>query len=506
MMTNTHILAHEFAYHEPTTLEAASALLLTEGGQVVAGGTDVLVHMKIERSAPAHVVSLRRVAGLQGVAADDLAVTIGAMTTIAEIAAHPFIRANYRALAEACDAFSTTQVATMGTLGGNIANASPAADTAPALLAFGAEVSIYGPSGERRVPVGEFFVGPGRSALARGELVTAVWLPRPATSMGMATRSAFLKMGRVAADIAKANAAVLVTRDGEFIAEVRLAFGAVGPTPLRAPKAEELLRGKRFSAELLAEAAALAAQEVSPIDDVRSQAWYRREIVRVMARDGLERAWTRAGQTRPAGRPSTPTRPFGTLSAQDAMLVEPLSTAPRPFGTVPALDATLSIAAGEERAVTLRVNGRNERVWVQANELLLNVLREKLHLTGSKYGCGIGECSACTVLLDGKPVLACLVLAVAVEGCEIQTIEGMQAADGALHPLQEAFIDLAAYQCGYCTPGMLLTAKSLLAENPHPSEEDVRHYLRGNLCRCTGYVSIARAVLAAANGYLKIAD
>ena len=132
------------------------------------------------------------------------------------------------------------------------------------------------------------------------------------------------------------------------------------------------------------------------------------------------------------------------------------------------------------------------------------MLREKLQLTGSKYGCGIGECSACTVLLDGKPALACLVLAVAAEGYDIRTIEGLQGADGTLDPLQEAFIDLAAYQCGYCTPGMLMTAKSLLAETPHPTEDEVRHYLRGNLCRCTGYVSIARAVLAAANGQAEL--
>ena len=146
--------------------------------------------------------------------------------------------------------------------------------------------------------------------------------------------------------------------------------------------------------------------------------------------------------------------------------------------------------------MTLCVNGRPQRVWVGPNDLLLNVLREKLQLTGSKYGCGIGECSACTVLMDGKPVLACLVLAVAAEGRDIRTVEGLQAPDGTLDPLQEAFIDHAAFQCGYCTPGMLMTAKSLLAEIPQPSEDEVRHYLRGNLCRCTGYVSIVRAVLA----------
>ena len=128
------------------------------------------------------------------------------------------------------------------------------------------------------------------------------------------------------------------------------------------------------------------------------------------------------------------------------------------------------------------------------------MLREDLELTGTKYGCGIGECSACTVLMDGKPVLACLVLAAAADGSHIRTVEGLAAPDGTLDPLQEAFIEHAALQCGFCTPGMLMTAKDLLDENPHPTETDVRDHLRGNMCRCTGYAAIVRAVLAAADG------
>ncbi len=476
---NTHLLVNEFTYHEPATLVEASELLLAHDAQVIAGGTDTLVHMKMERGAPQHLVSLRRIRGLSGIRAGE-EVTIGAMTPIASIARHAFVLTHFAALAEACDAFSTMQVATMGTLGGNIANASPAADTAPALIAYGAQVAIFGPRGERCLPIADFFLAPGRSALARGEIVTAVMLPRPlAEPQGLfrpSVGAAFLKMGRVAADIAKASAAVVLVREGDRIASAagaKLAFGAVGPVPLSAPRAEALLCGQRYSAELAAQAAAQAGKEVSPIDDVRSSAWYRREIVRVMVLDGLQRAWQRAGQAPPR------------WIAFDAP------------AEVPSRAASMTLAADQQAPVTLHVNGRTHRVWVGPNELLLNVLREKLQLTGSKYGCGIGECSACTVLMDGKPVLACLVLAIAAEGHEIHTVEGLQAADGTLDPLQEAFIDLAAYQCGYCTPGMLMTAKSLLAENPHPTEDQVRHYLRGNLCRCTGYVSITRAVLAA---------
>jgi carbon-monoxide dehydrogenase small subunit len=144
------------------------------------------------------------------------------------------------------------------------------------------------------------------------------------------------------------------------------------------------------------------------------------------------------------------------------------------------------------------VNGRDYRARVLPHDLLLNVLRDQLHLTGSKYGCGIGECGACTVEVDGQPALACLLLAVSAVNKKIVTVEGLQRPDGALHPLQQAFIDQAAYQCGYCTPGMLMTAHSLLAESPHPGEEEIRDYMKGNLCRCTGYASVVRAVMACA--------
>jgi len=146
--------------------------------------------------------------------------------------------------------------------------------------------------------------------------------------------------------------------------------------------------------------------------------------------------------------------------------------------------------------ITLTVNGREHRLEVKASELLLNVLRDRLHLTGAKYGCGLGECGACTVLLDERPILSCQTLAVSVSGRRITTIEGLSAHGE--HPLQQAFLEEGAVQCGYCTPGMILAAKALLDRNPDPSTEDIRHGLRGNFCRCTGYVGIIRAVKNAA--------
>jgi carbon-monoxide dehydrogenase small subunit len=141
----------------------------------------------------------------------------------------------------------------------------------------------------------------------------------------------------------------------------------------------------------------------------------------------------------------------------------------------------------------LRVNNQSYEVYAPIHKTLLEVLREDLNLTGTKHGCELGECGACTVLIDGEPVLACLVLPVEVQGREITTVEGL--AEGTtMHPLQTAFAELGAAQCGYCTPGMLLTSKALLDHNPHPTRDEIKHALSGNLCRCTGYTKIYEAV------------
>ncbi|CEP69204.1 2Fe-2S ferredoxin-type domain [Moorella glycerini] len=147
--------------------------------------------------------------------------------------------------------------------------------------------------------------------------------------------------------------------------------------------------------------------------------------------------------------------------------------------------------------IKLKVNGKERQLYIKPNELLLNVLRNELGLMGAKYGCGIGECGACTVLVNGQAMLSCLILAVTMEGQEITTVEGLGDYDR-LHPLQRSFLDHGAVQCGFCTSGMLLTAKALLDENPCPGEEEIREYLRGNLCRCTGYTAIVKAVKEAA--------
>jgi len=146
-----------------------------------------------------------------------------------------------------------------------------------------------------------------------------------------------------------------------------------------------------------------------------------------------------------------------------------------------------------QHEITLTVNGSRERATVPANMTLLTMLREELVLTGTKNGCAAGECGACTVLFNGEPVDSCMVLAVEADGANIVTVEGL-ARDGKLDALQQKFIDLTGVQCGFCTPGMLISARALLDRRPHPSEDEIKDALRGNLCRCTGYARIVEAV------------
>jgi aerobic-type carbon monoxide dehydrogenase small subunit (CoxS/CutS family) len=163
---------------------------------------------------------------------------------------------------------------------------------------------------------------------------------------------------------------------------------------------------------------------------------------------------------------------------------------------------TLPIASQKTSHIRMTLNGEEVDVSFAPYKTLLEVLREDLGHTGTKHGCELGECGACAVLLDGRPVVSCLILALECDGRNILTVEGL-ARDGRLHPLQEAFADLGAAQCGYCTPGILVTAKALLDQNAHPSRDQIRDALSGNLCRCTGYLQIFEAVEEAV---LKIAE
>lgn len=469
---NSHVLVHEYDYVRPVSLrDALDVLAECPDAGLLAGGTNLLVELKMAtedelKNAPRVLVDISRVPELRGIEKTETGLRIGALTTIRELAVSETLWTDYTALAEAAAAFGSTQVMMMGTLAGNIANGSPASDTVPALVVLGAQAEIVGPSGTRSVLIADLLQGPGSIALEPGELIKSVLLPTPHSGVG----SAFLKLARVRADLAKVSVAVRLVRDGDKIVNTRIALGSVGPTIVRAKKASSMLADKPFSKDVVLNAARVAGDEINPIDDVRSTMDYRKKAAVALVHDAIMLAWDRvAGDKFPAPRGK--------------------ADKPRFQGVGP-----LRLEAGHSTTITLTVNGETLELDVTSNELLLNVLRERLELTGAKYGCGIGECGACTVWLNGGPVLGCLVLAISADGGDVRTVEGLAAADGTLDSLQEAFIEENAYQCGYCTPGMLMMTKKLLEEIPDPTEGEIRDYLKGNHCRCTGYASIVRAV------------
>ena len=278
-----------FDYVKAKTLEEASALLAEHNGDVrpFAGATDLLIRIERGFLHPAKMVDLKQIPGFQDIRTlENGWLRIGAAATMNEVVAHPAVQDNYPLLADACGSVASYQLRNRATLGGNICNASPAADSAPALICYGAEAVMYGPDGERRVSVEDFFQGPGKSALGPGELLTAVELPPSPT--GAAGR--FLKLGRTTVgDISVMNVAVLGWPHESTSSRTawRIVLGSVAPTPFRAREAEKLLAGDTSTVGLET-AAVAAAATARPIDDIRASAAYRTDMVRVFTRRGVE--------------------------------------------------------------------------------------------------------------------------------------------------------------------------------------------------------------------------
>ena len=287
---NGRWIMRAFDFHAPRSLDEALALL-TPKAVPLAGGTDLFLRMERRQTQPDTVVDLKRIPALDRIEPSDRGLRIGALTLMETLAASSLIHNDYDALARSARAVGSIQTRNRATVGGNLANASPAADTATPLMALGAVVEATAAGGTREVPVERLFLGPGRTALRDRELLTAILIPAMPARAG----SAFQRCVRTAMDIAVVNCAAFV-RLGEdgVVVDARVALGAVGPTPLRAASAEGRLKGQRFSPRMAEEAAECAADEAQPIDDVRAGAGYRREMVRVLTRRAIEGAFQRA--------------------------------------------------------------------------------------------------------------------------------------------------------------------------------------------------------------------
>ena len=289
-MANTHILAREFEYLEPRTVEEALSLLAKYEGKakVIAGGTDLLVWMKMERVSPGYLINISRIPALRYLIADK-GLRIGALTPFREVEKHGLIQKKYTAFYEAAKAVTSVQIKNMGTIGGNLCNASPAADSAPPLIAFGGQVRLAEDQKERVISLEEFFVGNGVTCLSPKELLVEVLLAEPSGPTG----SAFIKVARVAADLAKISIGARVLRNGKSCQDCGIAMGGVAKVPMRLKKTEEVLRGRKFDSALVEKAGQVAADEIQPRSR-RSTSFYKKEVTKVLIRDALNLAWERA--------------------------------------------------------------------------------------------------------------------------------------------------------------------------------------------------------------------
>lgn len=285
-----------FDYHEPATLDAATALLqrLGDRASLLAGGTDLLVQIREHVRVPEHVVNLKRILGLDELVFDADGLRIGALTTTRAVETSPVVRRHYASLCQAVTHFASVQVRHRATVIGNVCRASPSADTLPPLIADGAVLHLLGSAGRREVAVEDVCTGPGKTVLADGELATHLVVPPPPPRTG----KVYLKHGRrTEMELATVGVAVTLTLDGEIVRDLRIVLAAVAPTPLRAHRAEAVLRGRPLADALIQEAAQAAMAEARPIGDVRGSADYRRAVVGVLTRRAIEQSAEQARES-----------------------------------------------------------------------------------------------------------------------------------------------------------------------------------------------------------------
>ncbi len=463
------------AYYTATSIEEAVRLLADYGdkARIVAGGTDLLIEIEHQTRAPAALIDITRIGGLDELRLrDDGLIHLGPMVTHAQAAASPLLQEHALPLAQACWWVGAPALRNRGTIAGNLVTASPANDTITALRALDAHITLRSIHGERHIPIAEFYTGVRRTVMRADEMLVDIsFKPLHEPYAGV-----YLKLGlrRVLA-IAVTNVALVLKNEKGKVTEARIALGSVAPTIIRAAAAEAALIGHPLDAARIEQAAALAAEAARPIDDVRGSAWFRTEEVAALVRRGLQAL----AQNQPR---------LDLPPAEEMPLLWGKSRC-RPRLTGP----TIAHYSQGDEPIQCTVNGENVVLRGANGKTLLHALRDDLGLMGAKVGCEEGECGACTVWMDGMVVLACLVPAPRAHGANIVTVEGLSK-EGELHPVQQAFVEEDAVQCGYCTPGFVMSAVNLLEERPHPTREQIVAALSGNLCRCTGYYKIITAV------------
>ncbi|MBN1536049.1 MAG: FAD binding domain-containing protein [Anaerolineales bacterium] len=473
-------------YFNVTTINEALDILAERGerARIVAGATDLILEMERGiRTGIDTLIDISRVPGLNCITLDeDEVIHLGAMVTHNHCASSKLIVERGFPLALAAWQVGAPQIRNRGTVAGNLITASPANDTISPLIALGARITLASTQGERSIPLEDFYTGVRQTVMRADEMLVDIAFP----ALQVNQRGTFIKLGlRQAQAISLVNVAMLLTFDADAeqemvdapITQAVITLGAVAPTIIHAREAEILLEGKILNEATVAQAAELAMQSAKPINDLRSPADYRAEMVRVCTSRGL------FALKKEEERAALPPNPV-LLSGKNDNCITPF------------LDQT-SQHTYDNAMINTRINGKEYKFIQGSGKTLLRLIREEAGLIGVKEGCAEGECGACTIFMDGMAVMSCLVPAPRAHGAEIVTIEGIASEDD-LHPVQQAFIEEGAVQCGYCTPGFIMSAVKLLEERPSPSRDEIKQAITGNLCRCTGYYSIVSAIEKAA--------
>ncbi len=463
-------------YYTVTSLDEALAILdqEKEKARIIAGGTDLVLELKQGvRKGISSLIDISRIPEITQINEDkDGFIHLGPGVTHNHCVASEIIRNYAFPLLQACYGVGTPQIRNIATVAGNLATASPANDTIVPLIAMDTEIVLASKGKTRTIKLVDFYTGVRSTVLRPNEMITDIKFKKLTDKQKGVFKRYIL---REIHSISVVNTSIIVILQNKTIESASLSLGCVAKTVFKVKEAESFLVGKELNEENIKMAAEIAQKTAKPINDIRASDKYRLRLVKLLVTAGLTEIYL--GEEK-KDFPAVPVLLWGKKQYSPKKL------------------ASLKIhETGTE--IQTKINNRDYSFTTNQKGLLIDVIRESAGLTGTKLGCGEGECGACTVLMDGISVLSCLIPAPRAQDAEITTIEGVSKPDK-LHPVQQAYIDEGAIQCGYCTPGFVMSSIQLLDEISNPSIQQIKEGLAGNLCRCTGYYRIIAAVEKAA--------